>query len=274
MNQRPKEGEETNATKEERLRREQKVQQVSDPIQFQRRNDIYTQNANVFISNNANPFLISPYGPPANLISKALLLEISTVLSTLIGNLNQVIDLTTFTLRISTIRPITSDPNQMVTISSNILNVSTNTFNVSGVLPGATMNVRVPFNTSSINTSSLVTSTLFAPTFVSTSALSTTTIVANTIFAATSLSTNTIVASTFFAATSISTNNFVASTLFGATSLSTPIISTVNLSTTTIEFGNIYNIPGTLGAGGAVGAVQGSIVINVGAGTFRIPYYN
>jgi hypothetical protein len=91
--------------------------QVKDSKQFLNRNDLSVSNANLFISNNANPFLISPYSPPANLVKSQQLGPINLAISTAVGNLSSVINLNTWTLRICT---ITSSPYYPdVTISTN-----------------------------------------------------------------------------------------------------------------------------------------------------------
>lgn len=270
-------------------------QTITDPRTFQTRNDIYTKNANLFIANNANPFLISPYAPPANLISKQLIEQLSAIVSTLSYSLSSVINLNTFTLSICTIRPI--DPNQEITIVASTLNiigaagsrmnvslssffnyVSSNYLNVSSMNAGF-------LGYSTLTGSTITTNTLFANTFVSTPTVSTTTIRTNTLFAATSLSTNTLVtstlfastmvASTLFASTSISTNIIQVSSLFANTNVSTPIISTVSISSNTIAFrpGNYHITGAVLGGFTPVNPSQGAIEIDVGGTTYRIPYY-
>lgn len=248
-------------------------QAIMDPRTFQTRNDIYTKNANLFIANNANPFLISPYAPPANLISKQLIEQLSALISTLSYSLASVINLNTYTLSISTIQPVPSD------IPAQQIRIIASTLLIQGA-PGATMQVQNSSffnyvssnyaNVSSMNVgflgystltgSTITTNTLFANTFVSTPAISTTTISANTLFANTSISTNAI----------------VASTLYADTYVSTPIISTATISTNTLAFvgPTPYHFVGTTGGPGApLGAVQGVLNINVGGTAFRVPYY-
>jgi len=88
---------------------------------FNNRNNLLISNADLFISINNNPFLISPYAPPTNLAKQTTVINIDEAISTLIGNLSSVINLSTFTLSISTIQPIPSDPNQEITIIANTL---------------------------------------------------------------------------------------------------------------------------------------------------------
>jgi len=254
------------------------VQRAQDAASFERRNDIYTQNANMFISNNANPFLISPYGPPANLISKQLLAQLSSIVSTLANSLSTVIDINTYTLSITNIRPITGDLTQTINISASTLNIQgapptsalnvgtianfTNTLNFVNMF-GQNVTGSTIFAANAVTTNVAVVSTLFAR-----NAISTNTAVVSTLFAATSISTNTTVMSTLFAATSISTNATVVSTLFAATDVTTnsTILSTVRFPP--------YTIVGTVGIGFTpVGVSQGVLNIDVGGAPFRIPYY-
>ena len=92
-----------------------------DSNKYRNRNNLEISNANLFISNNNNPFLISPYAPPTNVAKETTVVVISIIISTLIGDLSSIINLSTFTLSISTIRPIPSDPNQEITIIASTL---------------------------------------------------------------------------------------------------------------------------------------------------------
>jgi hypothetical protein len=85
------------------------------------RNNLQISNADLFISNNNNPFLISPYAPPTNVAKQTTVTNIDEIISTLVGNLSSIINLSTFTLSISTIQPIPSDPNQEITIIASTL---------------------------------------------------------------------------------------------------------------------------------------------------------
>ena len=92
-----------------------------DSNKYRNRNNLEISNANLFISNNNNPFLISPYAPPTNVAKETTVVDISIIISTLIGDLSSIINLSTFTLSISTIQPIPSDPNQEITIIASTL---------------------------------------------------------------------------------------------------------------------------------------------------------
>jgi hypothetical protein len=76
---------------------------ASDTRRFQERRNLAVTNANLFIANNNNPFLISPYSPPTNIARQSQITDINDLISSVEGNLATVIDLTTWTLRINTI---------------------------------------------------------------------------------------------------------------------------------------------------------------------------
>ena len=89
-----------------------------DSKKFNDKRNLTLQNANMFISNNNNPFLVSPYSYPTNVAKQSQVNNISSLISSLIGNLSSIIDLTTYTLSISTITNVPSDVSQTVTIST------------------------------------------------------------------------------------------------------------------------------------------------------------
>ena len=75
---------------------------------YQDRDNTKKQNANLFLSNNSNPFLISPYNFPslAAYAKNNVVEDISSIISSIVASLAAVIDLNTYTLTISTITPI------------------------------------------------------------------------------------------------------------------------------------------------------------------------
>jgi hypothetical protein len=268
-------------------------QRAKDAATFERRNDIYTQNANMFISNNANPFLISPYGPPANLISKQLLAQLSTIVSTLAYSLSTIIDINTFTIRISTIRPVAGQ--STITLNTNTLNI--NAAPTFGPPPVPSMNVSISSFFSTINTNYLtVNSTLTVSTIAGTanfntlqgttlvaSTFNTSTIIASTITTSTlftsTLNTSSIVASTLTTSSITASTMYLQSTLIVASTIrtSTIIASTIVAATDVTTNSTIfpqYTILGTAVAGFTpVNPSQGAIRIDVGGTFYRIPYY-
>jgi hypothetical protein len=67
-------------------------------------------NANLFISNNANPFLISPYTPinPGQYTKVTITQEIQDQLSSIISSFSSIINITDYSIRLSTIYPATA----------------------------------------------------------------------------------------------------------------------------------------------------------------------
>ncbi len=67
-------------------------------------------NANLFISNNANPFLISPYTPinPGQFTKVTITQEIQEQLSSIISSFSSIINITDYSIRLSTIYPATA----------------------------------------------------------------------------------------------------------------------------------------------------------------------
>jgi hypothetical protein len=66
-------------------------------------NNIIKSNYNGFASNNNNPFLVSPYAPPANMVTTSQIVTINTSITIINQNLSTLFDLNTLTLKISTI---------------------------------------------------------------------------------------------------------------------------------------------------------------------------
>ena len=105
------------------------------------KNQAPKKGADNFASNNNNPFLVSPYSP-VNLGAFAtnnFVNDISTVVSTLFGNLASVLDVTTYTLSISTIKSMPSDQFQKITMNMSTFVVTATT--------------EINFNTPSLNLS-------------------------------------------------------------------------------------------------------------------------
>jgi len=159
---------------------------MNDSTKYKNRTNIYQSNSNLFLSNNNNPFLITPFQVPTNVAKQTIVNDISSIVSTLIGDLSSIINIDTYTLCISTITPC---PTNTLTISSGIFNLNslnanfnTSNLNVSGnayfnYIDSGTIDVgTVNFTTmtgSTITTNTLqVNSTINAST-INTSTLST-----------------------------------------------------------------------------------------------------
>lgn len=205
-------------------------QEDRDSKRFQERRNLAITNANMYISNNNNPFLVSPYSfPTGNLAKKSQVADISAIISTFIGDVSSVINIADFSLSISTITSIPSD--NTVTIS--------------------TTNVVIDANSTTINGSLAVTAALFASTFGAAAIITNTLDVNSTITTSTIIATNvqfvTLSGATINAATVNATDiyfNTLAGSTIQASTISAPSIffSTIQgqlVLTSSIEAGSI-----------------------------------
>jgi hypothetical protein len=168
---------------------------------YQDRDNLRKQNANLFLSNNSNPFLISPYNFPslAAYAKTNVVEDISSIISTIIADLTAVIDLNTYTLTISTISPISAilDPSQRVHMTGDILqldglvNLNLSTLQSMTLTSVSTIAIAAPLTTvrqvlavSTLSTTNVIVSTLQ----VNTGAIST--FFANTLVASTASTAN------------------------------------------------------------------------------------
>ena len=132
-------------------------QRDKDSKKYLERRDLSLSNANLFISNNSNPFLISPYSPPTNIAKQSQVNNINIVISSLIGNLGAVINLSTLTLSISTIQPPPFGP-QDLTIRASTLYIDTEITDITGELNVSSISTGYLF-ASAANFSTLTVST-------------------------------------------------------------------------------------------------------------------
>jgi hypothetical protein len=239
---------------------------------FRTRGNLQTTNANLYIANNNNPFLVSPYSPPTVAATKAAITTLSSLISTQIGNLSSVINLNTFTLSISTIRPVPSDASQTITIQASTLNID-------GAFPSAVMNVSMSSFYNTINTNYLTVN----------STLSVSTITGNTNFVnlyGTDIIASTLTVSSFVTISTLSVTgntNFVnlygtdiiASTLTvsSLTTLSTLSVTGSTLTTQFI-FSSIVLDPTTGFTAAPLGAYAGYIPIAIGPTAYKLAIYN
>ncbi len=99
----------------------------------QKKKKLYNEtNANLFISNNANPFLVSPYNPinTANLATKTITDEINQEIENIIGNLSSIVNLSSFSIKLSSI--VTFGPASTLTVYGGI--TATGDLKVDGTL--------------------------------------------------------------------------------------------------------------------------------------------
>jgi hypothetical protein len=188
---------------------------------FRSRNALNVTNANMFISNNNNPFLVSPYAPPTNVAKTSQINDINITISTLIGGLSSVINLSTFTLRICT---ITNMPGQnTVSISSQNVAITGDYFDVSS---DTTFNNIVSFEDNTYF-NNISTGFIFASNMIGS------TILVNTLQSNTT-STNNISTGNLFA------SNANMSTL-NVSSFNVNSITSLQISTNNISTGNLYS---------------------------------
>ena len=273
-----------------------------DSNKYRNRNNLEISNANLFISNNNNPFLISPYAPPTNVAKETTVINIDETISTLIGNLSSVINLSTFTLSISTIQPIPSDPNQEITIIASTLrldvadtvihgtlevdgnskfnNISTG-YLFASVADISTLNVST-LNADTFNVNNFEASTLSVSSFYGnnafTNSLSTGYLFASvadisSLNVSTISASGTILFSTLIGST-ITGNTFTVHSTLNASTISTSNIffETLNGGKGTISeftFSSIYMSPGVIST--AATTLHSSFIISIGANKYKIP---
>ena len=91
--------------------------------------DSISGNANAFAIGNLNKFQVSPFAPATTTDLTAL----STQISTCCGHLSSIVDFTTYTLSISTIVPVATNPSQTITMQGSTININANQINLNGV---------------------------------------------------------------------------------------------------------------------------------------------
>jgi hypothetical protein len=91
--------------------------------------DSISGNANAFAIGNLNQFQVSPFAPTTATDLTAL----STQLSTCCSQLSTIVDFTNYTLSISTIVPVATNPSQTITMQGSTININANQINLNGV---------------------------------------------------------------------------------------------------------------------------------------------
>jgi hypothetical protein len=230
----------------------------------------YILNAPNFLSNNNNPFLVSPFTPTTNIVKKSQLSSIIIVIAAIEAELSTLFDFNTMTLRITNIT--NSAGGNSVTISTTNLNLDGTTINIDAQDTTITGNVYFSNNTyfSSINASTITAKN------ISFSTLTGSTINAQTINAS-NITFSTLTGSTISAlainASTINASNITFSTLTGSTiSALTLNASTINASN--ITFSSLTMIPGTTSSLiPAVTTFNSSILINLNGVYWHIPIH-
>jgi len=91
--------------------------------------DSISGNANAFAIGNLNQFQVSPFAPATATDLTAL----SSQISTCCGELNSIVNFSTYTLSISTIVPVATNPSQTITMQGSTININANQINLNGV---------------------------------------------------------------------------------------------------------------------------------------------
>lgn len=255
-----------------------------DTNKYRNRNNLQISNANLFISNNNNPFLISPYAPPTNVAKETTVVDISLTISTLIGNLSSVINLSTFTLSISTIQPIPSDSSQTLTIIASTL-----ILDVADTVIQGTLEVEGNSKFNHISTgylfasvadiSSLNVSTISASGTILFSTLIGSTITANTMTIHSTLQVSSIDATGHISFVTMSGSTITGNTFTVHSTLNASTISTGNINFLTLDggkgtiseftFSSIHMLPGVVST--ATTGINSSFIISIGGIKYKIP---
>jgi hypothetical protein len=119
--------------------------------------NLIKSNANSFAIGNLNQFQVSPFAPSNTSDTTGL----STLLSTCCGQISSIINLTTYTLSISTIVPIAPslDPSQTITMNATALQYNANTMNLN---IGTVLAISTPLITFSTLVGSTITSNILS----------------------------------------------------------------------------------------------------------------
>jgi hypothetical protein len=211
-----------------------------DSKRFQERRNLAITNANMYISNNNNPFLVSPYSfPTGNFAKKSQVADISAIISTFIGDLSSIINLADFSLSISTITNIPGD--NTVTISTTNVVIDAVSTTVNGELAVTAALFASSFSTGGITTNYLMVNSTITTSTLSTTNIQFTTLSGTTINAmtvnATDIYFNTLAGSTIQAST-ISASSIFFSTIQGQLIL-TSSIETGSIEASSIQISSI-----------------------------------
>lgn len=122
-------------------------------------------NANIFISNNANPFLVSPYSPINT--ANGITTDFQQLISTFIIDISTIINPINYSIKLSTINPKPGDNLLTInadTIINDTLTVNNNFLTINGTFTGS-LSVQTllasTINVSSINTNNISTNNGF-----------------------------------------------------------------------------------------------------------------
>jgi hypothetical protein len=262
------------------------INQQNDSKKYRDRNNLEISNANLYISNNNNPFLVSPYSYPTNLAKKAEVQTISTIISSLIGDLSSIINLSTFTLSISTITNIPSSDSVTISTTSLLLDTASTYLTGDLTVDGNSFFTSLSslygnFSTiNSINISSLYGNySSIDSGFINTDINICNFLTVNSTINSSTINTGNINFSTLFGST-INTGNINFSTLIGSTVNTNTmtinnnlVVSSINatssITTQELIFSSLCMIPSTISSG--VTTFNSSILICLNGSYWKIP---
>jgi hypothetical protein len=232
-------------------------------------------NANLFISNNANPFLVSPYTPinTAQFAKKSVTEDIQQQISSIIGSFSSIINPVDYSIKLSTIYPATAT--STVTVhGSLIIEEDLTVNNTLNILTLSTTNITTDLLTiqkgyfSTLLGSTIQTNTnTFGSGYFSTLLGSTIQTNTNT-FGSGYFST--LLGSTI----QTNTNTFGSgyfSTLLGSTIQTNTINNTISIGTQELTYSSLFTP--NIYAAPAVTTILSSIKINIGGIMYKIALY-
>jgi hypothetical protein len=259
-----------------------------DKQRFRDRNKRITDytNANLFISNNANPFLISPYTPinTAQFAKATVIDALQELISTTIGNISTILDPLNFSLKISTIYPADGATSSITLFGSTIIDdyltvsgiadfniINATTANLQNITASTILTQYDITSQSSMTTNYMTVNNALVASDISVSSITASTILAQyDITSQSSMTTNYMTVNNTLVASDISVSSITASTILSQYDItSQSSMSSNTLSGLEIIFSSISCQPGVVST--ATTTVHSSILINVGGTMYKIP---
>jgi len=230
-----------------------------DAALYNERLNAATTNANLYLSNNNNPFLISPYTPFGNIAKNSDVTALSSLVSTINGELATVFNFDTLTLYITNIAPAHSDATQTLNIYGSTINItggvlnapissffnfiSTTVLQASSFSVGSIITDLISATTVKYDVlvgSTITTSTITVNSTLNASTINTTTLNYSTLIGST-ISTNTLAVNSTLNASTINTNSLNFSSFKGSSIVTDYLTVNSTLSVSTVSSVNIYS---------------------------------
>lgn len=235
-----------------------KRKKSDDAALYAERLNAATTNANLFLSNNNNPFLVSPYTPFGNIAKNSDVTALSSLVSTINGELATVFNFDTLSLYITNIAPAHSDGTQTLNIYGSTINITggvlnapissffnfisttvlqASSFSVGSIVTDLISATTIQYDVllgSTITTSTLTVNSSIDASSITTQELNYSSLIGSTI------STNTLAVTSTLTVSTIYSNSFEYSTLTGSTINSNYINVYSTLTASTVSSINIY----------------------------------